>query len=222
MSVPLKLHELSASPNNVRVRIALAFKGLDYERIPLHMETFPGDRNPLIEVSRQPRTPVLVHGDTVIYDSRGIARYLDANFPDTPTLFSEDYAEFGEIERWEAYSQIHISEPVGMLFGQAFAPEPDAQVIAQANELLDGAIQGYEEALEGKDFLLGNGLTSADICCASVLYLADQTEAGAAGAPISTFFRENMHIGPNRTNTRAWVRRVVALDPVKGRQDVPV
>lgn len=216
MSTTIKLHELTGSPNNVKVRIALGYKGLDYERLPLDFESFPGDRSPLVKISRQPRTPVLQHGDTTIFDSRGILRYLEANFPDTPTIFTDDYAEFGEIERWEAFGQQKLGEPIGMLFGQAFAPEPDAQVITKANAMINEVLGAFEDELSTKDFLVSDHLTAADIGCACGLYLADQTEKSAQASPISGFFHANMNMGENRPKTRAWVRRVVAYDPVKG------
>ena len=86
MSKPLELYQIGGSPNNVRVRIALGFKGLAYDTWDLPMETgqFPFDRSRLVELSGQPRTPVLKHGEVVIFDSGGILRYLEANFRDTP------------------------------------------------------------------------------------------------------------------------------------------
>ena len=33
----LILHELTGSPNNVKARIALGYKGLDYDRNPAHL-----------------------------------------------------------------------------------------------------------------------------------------------------------------------------------------
>ena len=45
MPADLTLHELTGSPNNVKVRIALGFKGLSYERKPITMDGFPGNRS---------------------------------------------------------------------------------------------------------------------------------------------------------------------------------
>ena len=61
-------------------------------------------------------------------------------------------------------------------------------------------------------------LTAADIACASPLYLADLTEENAGSHPISSFFHAHMKLGEGREKTRAWVRRVMAYDPVKGQR----
>ncbi len=218
MSNRLTLHELTASPNNVKVRIALGYKGLEYERVPLELNEFPGDRSPVVQLSRQPRLPVLQDGPTIIFGSDAIFRYLEANFPEAPPIFTDDYQAFGEIEQWEIFSRTQLGEPMGMLFGQAFAPETDSAVIAKANRLINDRTGALEDKLSTGEFLVGDHLTAADIACASPLYLADLTEENAESNPIAGFFHAHLKLGEGREKTRAWVRRVMAYDPVKGQR----
>lgn len=212
MSASLKLHELTLSPNNVKVRIGLGYKGLEYERIPLQFETFPGNRDELIEVSRQPRTPVLVHGETVVFDSRGILRYLEANFPDTPPLFSTDYGEMGAIEQWEAWCGTDLGPPIGMLFGQALSDEKDPKVIDQANALFHEATGRIESQLGETRYLVRDTPSAADVAAAPAVNLGMLSEAAAATSPIAAFFRECFHLGDGREKTRAWVKDLMAHD----------
>ena len=218
MSSKLKLYELTGSPNNIKVRIALGYKGLEYEREPLELDSFPGDRSVIVKLSRQPRLPALQHGETVIFDSGSILRYLEANFPNTPRIFRDDYQEHGDIEQWELYARTQIGEPIGMLFTQAFAPEADAATIAKANELLHKRTGALEDKLSTGEYLVGDHLTAADIACASPLYLADMTEENAKKHPIAAFFHEHLALGDGRDKTRAWTRRVLAYDEVLGRR----
>ncbi len=218
MSQRLTLHELAASPNNVDARIALGYKGLEYERVPLEVNEFPGDRSPVVQLSRQPRLPVLQDGQTVIFGSDAILRYLEANFPEAPPIFTDDYQAFGEIEQWEMFSRTHLAEPIGMIFGQAFAPEPDTEVIAKANRWPNDRTGALEDKLSTGEFLVGDHLTAADIACAAPLYLADLTEENARSHPVTGFFHAHVKLGEGRERTRAWVRRVMAYDPVKGRR----
>src|SRR5437867_3749373 len=125
MATKLKLYELPGSPNNVKARLALGYKKLAYDSEPLKLDGYPGDRSKIVAVSGQPLTPVLVHGDTVVFDSAAIIRYLDANFRQTPPLFSSDHQEMAVIEDWELYTKTKLSEPVGMSFGQVIAAKPD-------------------------------------------------------------------------------------------------
>lgn len=214
----LKLYDLTPSPNNLKARLALGYKGLAYERIPFQPQDLPGDRGKLVEVSRQPRTPVLVHGQTVIFDSAGIMRYLEANFPATPPLFTSDYQQFGEIEEWELFARTKLGEAIRMAFGQAFAPAPDLKVVDEARRKLAEATGALEDRLSGRTWLVGDHLTAADVACAAPLYLTDLTEQAAGAHPLLGFFRAHLSLGQDRPHTLAWLRRVMAHDPVFGKR----
>lgn len=211
----LTLHELTGSPNSVKVRVALAYKGLDYERIPLSLDSIPGDRSKIVAASGQPRLPLLTHGQTSIFDSGAIMRYLEANFRNTKPLFSEDYAEHGKIEEWESHAKAHIGPAVGMVFGQALSPAVDSSVIVQANQLLESGTEALETQLSETPFLMGDRMTVADIVPASALYLADLDDARSDN-PILSVFNEHFRLSSERPKTVDWVRRVIAHDPVMG------
>ena len=215
MSRTLKLFELPASPNNVKARIALGFKGLSFERSILQFNELPGDRSAIVEVSGQPRTPVLQHGETAIFDSGAIMRYLEANFPDTPRLFSTDYAEMGEIERWEWFGRGECSAPVGLIFGQAMAPDKDATVIRHAQETMRELTNRIEDQLAATGFLVGGRATAADVTAVPLVALTMLSASETAG-PVVQFFAENFTLGDGRDRTRAWVEKVQAHDPHRG------
>ena len=169
-------------------------------------------------LSRQPRLPVLQHGETVIFDSGSILRYLEANFPNTPRIFRDDFQEHGEIEQWELFTRNQIGEPIGSLFNQAFSPEPDSAVIATANQMLNERTGVLEDKLSTGEFLVGEHLTAADIACASPLYLADMSDKNADRHAIAAFFHKNLTLGDGREKTRAWIRRIFAYDAVLGKR----
>ena len=171
MTARITLYELPPSPNNLKVRLALGYKGLAYDREPLQFEQFPGDRSTLVAVSGQPRTPVLKHGETVIFDSGAIVRYLEANFRDTPPLFSADWHVHGEIEQWELFARTAIGSVVGGVFQQALAPPPDPQALKQARDDLQEATGRIEDQLAKGAFLVGDSPTMADIACVPLVAL---------------------------------------------------
>ena len=218
MSTTRILHELTASPNSVKARIGLGYKGLEYDRKPLDLSDYPGNREAIADLSSQPRLPVLEDDQTIIFDSGAILRYLEANYPGTPSIFSEDHATFGEIEQWEMFARTQIGEPIGMLFGQAFSPEPDIEVAARANQLFNERIGALEDELSTGEFLIGDHLTAADIACAAPLSLADLTEENAQAHPVAGFFHAHLNFGDGREKTRAWMRRILAYDAVTGKR----
>jgi glutathione S-transferase len=70
------------SPYCWRIRLALAHKGLEVETIPWRFM-----QKEVLAPTGQGRVPVLVHGDRWVADSWDIATYLEATFPDRPSLF---------------------------------------------------------------------------------------------------------------------------------------
>jgi glutathione S-transferase len=76
------LHGRRYSLFSWRTRLALAHKGLAFESRPVKVTD-----KATIAFSGQKRVPIIRHGDQVVFDSWRIAEYLEANFPDRPTLF---------------------------------------------------------------------------------------------------------------------------------------
>lgn len=89
MSGPLRLYDLAGavedcrfSPNCWRTRLALAHKELPVETIPWRFT-----EKDAIAFSGQGKVPVLVDGETTVFDSWAIAEYLEKAYPDRPSLF---------------------------------------------------------------------------------------------------------------------------------------
>jgi len=93
----LTFWELSPSPNNTKVRMALRFKGIDFDPVPVD----PFERAPVLDVSGQELTPVIRDRGIVLNDSEAILQYLDATYPDTPRLFPRLREARRECEAWQ-------------------------------------------------------------------------------------------------------------------------
>ena len=213
MSDPIIVHELPPSPNNLKVRLALGYKGLSYERKILDLADFPGDRSAVVQASSQPLTPTLEYRGVSIFDSGAIMRFLDANFRDTPRLFSENYQEMQEIERWEWFARSNLGEPIGMIFGAAQEPDKHPGVGPKASALMNERTADIEAQLSKTPFLVGARMTAADVTAVPLVMYAMLPEAAAAMGPIKKFFYENLTLGEGRERTRAWVGKVLAFDP---------
>ena len=180
--------------NNFKIRVALGYKNIPYEFHTIALD----DRSLVIEVSGQPFTPVLVHGDVVIPDSAAILRYLDANFRDTPQLYSPDYDELRKIEEWESWGRTTLAQPLLMLVRQRRASRDDPSVVQEATLLLASACRQLEERLCDNEWLVGNRLSAADVTCAPVMY-----RAGGSGM---------LPLPDDIDAAREWMRRVMVHD----------
>ncbi len=96
-----KLYELAGADENRRfspycwrARMALAHKGLEVECLPWHFT-----EKEAISFSGQGRVPVLIDAENTISDSWEIAKYLETEYPDTPSL-KLDHGEVLFIKFW--------------------------------------------------------------------------------------------------------------------------
>jgi glutathione S-transferase len=193
MSDQVVIHGFETS-NNFKVRVALGFKGIGYR-----FETIdPADRAGLVKISGQPFSPVMVHGDLVMFDSGAILRYLEGNFSDTPRLFSADYETMRGIEDWEWFGRTELHEALMIMVRQKKAGINDEAKTARAAELFAVATGKIEAALADSDWLAHSRLTAADVTCGAVVH-----RVAAMGA---------FEVPQDRPNTYAWADKVMAYD----------
>lgn len=96
----MKLFEASWAPSPRRVKIYLAEKGIEVERVAVDLRSGEHLEAGFIAVNPQRQLPVLQLDDgTLIDDSHGICRYFEALHPDPP-LFGRTPGEIGVIESW--------------------------------------------------------------------------------------------------------------------------
>ncbi len=207
MNRPVKLYDLAPSPHNIKVRLALAYKKISYERIPVD----PEDRRALVKISGQPLAPVLLHGEIVVFDSYAVLRYLDANWPSTPRLFSQDRDTMKKIEEWELFARTETTPPIGMLFRELRAPAADPDRVKKANEMMNRAASRLEEALDRTSYLMGEAPNAADFSIAPMVYYGALPEGAEKADPIAAHFRRHLRI-EGAPKTRAWISRIMARE----------
>ncbi len=197
MSAPVLIHGFDTS-NNFKVRVALGYKDIPFE----FRRIDPAERADIIRLTGQPMTPIMEHGDVRLFDSAAIVRYLEANFLDTPRLFSEDYPTMREIERWEAFGRTDLSAPLLRLVGMRIAGIVDAEETAVAEREFAAATRTLEQHLTDRDWLVGDSMTAADVTTGPVVFRV--LDHGLLPAPSSI------------ERARAWAWKIMEHDPVAG------
>ncbi len=152
--------------NNMKVRIALKYKDLDYTFTLID----PRERQQIVEWTGQPLTPVMKHGEVVLFDSGAILRYLDANFPAAPRLFSGDRKTLVAIEGWEVFSRFRVLGPLIVVVNHRLEGGDDPQVFATSQADFRAALDELAPALRGRHWLVGDTMTGADVTTAPVVY----------------------------------------------------
>jgi glutathione S-transferase len=204
----IQLWDLGPSPNSKKVRLALGYKGIPYEKVSVD----PMDRSKIVEISGQPLAPVLVHGSTIMFDSGAILRYLDANVKREPRLFSPDYDTMRRIETWEAYSKRELAPHVGTLFGALFGGPKEPALLAKAGKAFNEAAGHIEKDLGPEGFLVGASPTAADVTCAAWIGLACLTPDESRSSHVLGFFAENLRLDPKLARVASWYAAVNRFD----------
>ena len=165
----LRLHCFGESGNAYKAALALELSGLDWA--PVFVDFFAGAaRSPEYRaVNAMGEVPVLDDGDLRLSQSGVIQQYIT----DKTGKFGGAPDDRYEVLRWVLWDNHKLSSQVGMTrFLMNFLPEDKrpAEVIAFQQGRLKAAFSVLEAHLAGRDWIVGDGLTNADLSCCSYLY----------------------------------------------------
>ncbi len=167
----IKLHCFGESGNSYKAALALEMSGLEWEAV--FVDFFNGaTRTPEFraEVNEMGEAPVLVDGDFRTSQSGAIQAYVTEK---SGKFGGKDRDENYEIFRWVLWDNHKLSSMAGLTrFLINFLPEKhrNPDVIAFNQGRLKAAYQTLNAHLEGRDWIVGGGVTNADISCCGYLY----------------------------------------------------
>ncbi len=148
------------------------------------------------------KMPAMVDGDFALADSSAIVAYLDALHPE-PVLIPADARGRGRVEWFDKLADTMLSPAVGVIgFNRIVAPrflgrESDEAAVRTALDATLPPILAYlDEQVAGREWLVGDGFTFADLTIASGLVNLHHA-------------REPLADGPHE-KLAAWYERIVA------------
>ncbi|MBS01898.1 MAG: glutathione S-transferase [Gammaproteobacteria bacterium] len=152
---------------------ALEEMGLDYELINMEFPprfSYPGylDINPLGTV------PAFVDGDLTMTESSGICHYLVEKYGPTDIGIAVDEPGYGDYLNWLYRSDATLTFPQTLVLRYTrLEPEErrQPQVVADYSQWYLSRLRSVEAAMEGKEFLVADKFTIADIAVAYALFL---------------------------------------------------
>jgi len=113
------LHGVSLSPFVRKVRVALAYKSIEYELI----NVMPGGMDPdFLAKSPMSKIPVWEEDGWTLPDSSVICAYLERTNPEPP-LYPSDPREFATALFWEEYADTRLLDAAGPVFFQRVVHE---------------------------------------------------------------------------------------------------
>jgi glutathione S-transferase len=196
----MKLYCFPASPNTWKVRAVAAHLGLPLETAMIDISKGEQHSPDYLALNPTGRTPTLVDGDFVLWESTAIMQYLASQKPNT--LYPDDARSRADITRWQSWSLQHwgagacnpltFENFVKRLVGLG---PPDNVAVARATEEFHREAKILDDHLATRKWLVGNDVTLADFSVAAGLIYAGEAQ---------------MPLAPYR-NVQDWFARVFAL-----------
>ncbi|NEK22431.1 glutathione S-transferase [Sulfitobacter sp. JBTF-M27] len=167
----IKLHCFGESGHSYKAALALELSGLDWE--PVKIDFFGGQgrtsefRN---ELNVMGEAPVMIDGDVRLTQSGVIQDYVSEK---SGKFGGKDAAERREILRWILWDNHKLSSMAGMTrFLMNFLPEDKQpkEVIGFNLGRLKAAYEVLNSHLQGRDWIVGDSITNADLTCCGYLF----------------------------------------------------
>lgn len=163
-----KLLGRSTSGNVQKVLFMLEETGAGYERQDYGRQFENTTTAEYKALNPTAKVPTLVDGETVIWESNTILRYLAAK--DAPTLTGATPAEKTEVERWMDFLLAAVNPGYLAAFkGAKLTPEEQTAEYKEAVKDLGAQLKIIDGHLAGRSFFALGRLTIADIANAPIL-----------------------------------------------------
>ena len=188
------------APNPRRVRIFLAEKGIDLPETPVDMRKREHKSADFRAKNSMGQLPALELDDgTCISETVAICRYFEETHPEPP-MFGRTAVEKALVDQWIRRVEFAVMMPVGNFWRHAHpftaALLTQFKDFGESNkETYQGAQKYLDRELDGREFLVGDSYTMADICLLSTVDFAEWI-----GLPVEDEF----------ANLKAWRERVKA------------
>ena len=167
MSTTIKLYDFPMSPRVRKVRIVLAEKGLEYEKVNIDITKGEQKTPEYLAINPYGKVPALQDNGTTVYESTIIMEYLNDTYPN-PALLPQDPGQRARARVLIHYADNPYENAIATLAGEViFKPmqggNPDEAVVSQATADLNACFDKIDHELGNQDYLLSSGFSLADI-----------------------------------------------------------
>ena len=162
----------STQSRSVRPRWLLEEIGAPYELVRVNLAAQENKRPEYLRINPNGTVPALVDGDLALFESAAICQYLADRFPERRLAPPVGTPARGLYYQWNHYAMAALEPPIVTLFLHTIGlpeAERNAKLVAEAHARLAPALDVIEHALAGRECILGNDFTAADVMVGSTL-----------------------------------------------------
>lgn len=170
----MKLYH-SHQSRSVRPRWMLEELGVPYELARVQLDAGDHKQPGYLKLNPNGTIPTLIDGDVVVYESAAICQYLADRFPEKGLAPKPGTPEGAKYLQWCHYAMSAIEPPAITVFMHTILlPEAERipQLVEPARAALGDTVRVVDEALAGRDWLLGAKFSTADVMIGSTLVWA--------------------------------------------------
>lgn len=176
-TAPIRIHSFPLSGHAHRVVLFASLAKIPHEIINVDLAAAAHKQPPFLALNPQGQVPVIEDADQVITDSNAILVYLAKAY--APDYLPEDPVQAAEVQKvltWCAGDMIF--GPASARLITVFGAKKDFET---CKSVAEGLFAKLDAHLEGRDFLVGDRLTIADV--ALYPYAAHAPEGNISLAP---------------------------------------
>ena len=171
------MYEVYGMPRTRTTRVVWALEELevDYAYHLVDLLKGEGQRPEYLRMNPSGKVPVLVDGDLVLSESAAICAYLGDKYPERLLVPRCGTVERAKYDQWSYFVLTELEQPLWTAFKHRFVYPAEMRVPA----ILEVAPREFGRAaallargLEGKDYLVGDKFTLADLLAAHTLVWA--------------------------------------------------
>lgn len=179
MSNAIRIHSFPLSGHAHRVELFASLAGIAHEVINVDLASGAHKQAEFLALNPAGQVPVIEDGDVVITDSNAILVYLARKY--APAFISEDPKEEAEIQRFLTLAAGEIAfGPAAARLITVFNAPLDADFAKATAEKVLGKLEVH---LEGRDFLVGDKPSIADVAIYSYTAHAPEGNVSLAQYP---------------------------------------
>ena len=203
----MRVHRIPHSTNVERVALALAHKSIPVDWVDVD----PDDRSRVVALSGQELVPVLEtdHGE-VIADSMRIVAWLEKRRPDPP-LWPAAPRRRAEVDVFIEWFDRVWKVPPNAMAAELAREQPDERLLNAHATRLRHWLDVFEDLLDGRDWLMGEGFGAADLCAFPFLKYGLAEPADDDPDVFHRVLAENLPVEGSFPRLAAWIRRVDGL-----------
>lgn len=166
----LRLLGRNTSGNVQKVLFALEELGIPYNREDYGRQFNNTQDAAYLKLNPNGKVPTLVDGDTVVWESNTILRYLAAK-QGNKTIYPTDLAQRTEVERWMDWLLASLNYQYVQVFKDSKKADNErAPTFAADAKELAAQMSILEGAMTGKAWVAGGNLTLADVALGPILH----------------------------------------------------